>query len=418
MGNSSFVYVVFILVYLGMIFGRLPRLALDRTGIVVLGAIALLASGHASLEGGRSGIDVSTILLLFGFMVISAQFRLGGFYSEVSRRIAGLSGSPAALLGAVIIVSGGLSALLTNDVVCLAMTPVLGRGCIRRGLNPLPFFLALACAANIGSALTLIGNPQNMLIGQYLGLSFSGYMVFAALPSVLSLLFLQGIILALFRGKFHCPMDVQEEPERPFDPWQTAKGGIVLGTVVLLFLFTSLPRDLVALGAAGVLLLSRTMASRRTLDTVDWQLLALFLGLFVVNGAFEAAGGLDMMKDGLSRIGVSLASPSRLYGVTTVLSNLVSNVPAVMLLLPLVRDVPEAGYILAVSSTFAGNLLIVGSIANIIVAGEAERLGIPSDGRNMPGWACPSPLQASRRDWPAWLLSREWGLQCFPRRRR
>ncbi len=402
MGNSSFVYVVFILVYLGMIFGRLPRLALDRTGIVVLGAIALLASGHASLEGGRSGIDVSTILLLFGFMVISAQFRLGGFYSEVSRRIAGLPGSPAALLGAVIIVSGGLSALLTNDVVCLAMTPVLGRGCIRRGLNPLPFFLALACAANIGSALTLIGNPQNMLIGQYLGLSFSGYMVFAALPSVLSLLFLQGIILALFRGKFHCPMDVQEEPERPFDPWQTAKGGIVLGTVVLLFLFTPLSRDLVALGAAGVLLLSRTMASRRTLDTVDWQLLALFLGLFVVNGAFEAAGGLDMMKDGLSRIGVSLASPSRLYGVTTVLSNLVSNVPAVMLLLPLVRDVPEAGYILAVSSTFAGNLLIVGSIANIIVAGESERLGIPF------GWK-----EHARVGVPVTLASLAAGLACM-----
>ncbi len=353
MGNSTFVFVVFILVYLGMIFGRLPRLALDRTGIVVLGAIALLASGHASLEGGRSGIDVSTILLLFGFMVIS--------------------------LGAVILVSGVLSALLTNDVVCLAMTPVLGRGCIRRGLNPLPFFLALACAANIGSALTLIGNPQNMLIGQYLNLSFGGYLVFAALPTAVSLLFLQGIVLLLFRGKFLLPMAAKEEPERPFNAWQTAKGGIILCTVVLLFLFTSLPRDLVALGAAGVLLLSRTMASRRTLDTVDWQLLALFLGLFVVNGAFEAAGGLEIMKDGLSRLGMSLASPSRLYGVTTVLSNLVSNVPAVMLLLPLVRDIPGAGYILAVSSTFAGNLLIVGSIANIIVAGEAERMGIPFD---------------------------------------
>ena len=379
MGNGTFVYVVFILVYLGMIFGRLPGLALDRTGIVVLGAIALVASGHVPLEGGRSGIDVSTILLLFGFMVISAQFRLGGFYSEVSRRIAGLPVSPGALLGAVILVSGVLSALLTNDVVCLAMTPVLGQGCIRRGLNPLPFFLALACAANIGSALTLIGNPQNMLIGQYLGLPFGGYLVFAALPTVLSLLFLQGIVLVLFRGKFLLPMAVKEEPERPFNAWQTAKGGIVLGTVVLLFLFTSLPRDLVALGAAGVLLLSRTMASRRTLDTVNWQLLALFIGLFVVNGAFEAAGGLEIVKEGLSRLGVSLASPSWLYGVTTVLSNLVSNVPAVMLLLPLVREIPGAGYILAVASTFAGNLLIVGSIANIIVAGEAERMGIPFD---------------------------------------
>jgi Na+/H+ antiporter NhaD/arsenite permease-like protein len=377
MENSAFVYVVFTLVYLGMIFGRLPRLALDRTGIVVLGAIALIASGHASLEGGRSGIDVSAILLLFGFMVISAQFRLGGFYSEISRRIAALPFPPAALLGTVILFSGLLSALLTNDVVCLAVTPVLGQGCIRRGLNPLPFFLALACAANIGSALTLIGNPQNMLIGQFLGLSFGGYLVFAVLPVALSLLFLWAIVLALFRGRFFLAVSVKDEPERPFNAWQTAKGGIVLGTVITLFLFTSLPRDLVALGAAGVLLLSRTMASRRTLDTVDWQLLALFLGLFVVNGAFEAAGGLEMIEGSLSSLGVSLSSAPWLYGVTTFLSNLVSNVPAVMLLLPMVRDIPGAGYILAVSSTFAGNLLIVGSIANIIVAGEAERMGLP-----------------------------------------
>ena len=146
-----------------------------------------------------------------------------------------------------------------------------------------------------------------------------------------------------------------------------------------LFLFSTLPRDLTALGAAGVLLLSRKMASRRTLEIVDWQLLLLFLGLFVVNAAFEFAGGLQILKEFLESAGVSLSSPAWLYGVTTVLSNLVSNVPAVMLLLPLARDVPQAGYILAVSSTFAGNLLIVGSIANIIVAGEAERMGIPFD---------------------------------------
>ena len=139
MENSTLVYAVFILVYLGMIFGRLPWLALDRTGIVTLGAIALLASGQVSLEGGRSGIDSSTLLLLFGFMVISAQFRLGGFYSEISRRIADLPLSPAALLGAVIGVSGFLSALLTNDVVCLAMTPVMVR--VHSKINPLPFSL-------------------------------------------------------------------------------------------------------------------------------------------------------------------------------------------------------------------------------------------------------------------------------------
>ena len=377
--NGFFVFFVFTVVYLGMIFGRFPRLALDRTGIVLLGAILLLATGKASLEGGRSGIDVPTILLLFGFMVISAQFRLGGFYSEVSRRIGALSASPSLIIGAVIGASALMSALLTNDVVCLAMTPVLGAGCIRRGLNPLPFFLALACAANIGSALTLIGNPQNMLIGQYLSLPFGGYMLFAALPVLLSLLSLWGIILFLFRGRWTFQMEEQLIDERPFDAWQTFKGVVVLTVVVGLFLFSPFPRDLTALGAAGVLLLSRKMASRRTLEIVDWQLLLLFLGLFVVNASFEVAGGLEMLKDFLESAGISLASPAWLYGVTTVLSNLVSNVPAVMLLLPLVRDVPHAGYILAVSSTFAGNLLIVGSIANIIVAGEAERMGIRFD---------------------------------------
>ena len=377
--GNSFVFAVFTLVYLGMIFGRFPRLALDRTGIVLLGAIALLASGHARLDGGASGIDVPTILLLFGFMIISAQFRLGGFYSEVSRRISSLPVSPGVLLGVVILSAGGLSALLTNDVVCLAMTPVIGQGCIRRKLNPLPFFLALACAANIGSGLTLIGNPQNMLIGESLHLSFSGYLWWALPPVLVSLLAEWRIITVLFRGKMHLEITREQEPERAFDRWQTLKGAAVLASVVGFFLFSALPRDLVALAAAGILLLSRTMASRRTLDTVDWQLLALFLGLFVVNGAFEAVGGLEIMKDGLARLGVSLASPSWLYGVTTVLSNLVSNVPAVMLLLPLVRDIPGAGHILAVSSTFAGNLLIVGSIANIIVAGEAERMGIPFD---------------------------------------
>jgi len=377
--NGFFVFFVFAAVYLGMIFGRFPRLALDHTGIVLLGAIVLLAAGKASLEGGRSGIDVPTILLLFGFMVISAQFRLGGFYSEVSRRIGALAAPPSLIMGAVIGASALMSALLTNDVVCLAMTPVLGAGCIRRGLNPLPFFLALACAANIGSALTLIGNPQNMLIGQYLSLPFGGYLLFAAFPVFLSLLSLWGIMLFLFRGRWTLQMDEQLVDERSFDAWQTLKGGVVLTVVVGLFLFSTLPRDLTALGAAGVLLLSRKMASRRTLEIVDWQLLLLFLGLFVVNAAFESAGGLQILKEFLESAGVSLSSPAWLYGVTTVLSNLVSNVPAVMLLLPLVRDVPQAGYILAVSSTFAGNLLIVGSIANIIVAGEAERMGIPFD---------------------------------------
>ena len=378
MGHPVLVFCVFGVVYLGMILGRFPRMALDRTGIVLLGAIVLLETGAVSLGEGDSGIDVPTILLLFSFMIISAQFRLGGFYTKVSLHIAGLPLPPELLLGVVIVAVGLLSALLTNDIVCLAMAPVLAGGCLRRGYNPLPFLLALACASNIGSALTLIGNPQNMLIGEYLSLSFRSYTLFAVLPVGFSLVFLWGILLFLFRGKWRGEVaGVVLPEEHPFDGWQTFKGFLVLMLVVGFFLFSALPRDLTALGGAGVLLLSRKMASRRTLELVDWQLLILFLGLFVVNRGFEAAGGLKMLENLLASSGISLALPLWLYGVTTGLSNLVSNVPGVMLLLPLVRDIPGAGEMLALSSTFAGNLLLLGSIANIIVAGEAERMGVP-----------------------------------------
>lgn len=183
---------MFALVYLGMMLGSLPRLALDRTGIavlgaIVLGAIVLIASGRIGLGEAWQAIDVPTIALLVGLMVLSAQLRLGGFYALVARRLGGHESSPDALLALLIAVTGLLAAVLVNDIVCLAMAPVLVEICARRGLEPKPFLLALACAANVGSAATLIGNPQNMLVGQALQLSFAGYLGDAAVPTVLGL---------------------------------------------------------------------------------------------------------------------------------------------------------------------------------------------------------------------------------------
>ncbi|MEX2300365.1 MAG: SLC13 family permease, partial [Bryobacterales bacterium] len=172
---DAVVILVFAFVYLGMILGEVPGLALERTGVALLGAIVLLAAGRVTPEQAWTAVDVPTIGLLFGLMVVSAQFRLGGFYSKVTRRIASADASPAALLGALVAIAGALSALLANDVVCLAVAPVLIAGCDRRGLNPLPFLLALACASNAGSAATLIGNPLNMLIGKKLGLAFGDF---------------------------------------------------------------------------------------------------------------------------------------------------------------------------------------------------------------------------------------------------
>ncbi len=373
---DTWVVLVFGFVYLGMVLGEIPGLALDRTGVALLGALALIASERVTPEAAWRAVDVPTLALLFGLMVVSAQFRLGGFYAFVTRKAAGARVSPALLLGLVVAVAGGLSAVLANDIVCLAVAPLLIEGCARRGLDPVPFLLALACAANVGSAATLIGNPQNMLIGQTLHLSFTGYLADAAVPALLGLAVVWGVVVASVRGSWFKPTSVPQVEETGLNRWQTGKGMVVLGLLLLGFVFAPIPREVLALAAAAVLLTSRRMASRDILGTVDWHLLVLFVGLFVVNFALADSGTLAVATRAFERGGVDLTRPGVLFPLTVVLSNLVSNVPAVMLLLPQATR-PAAGPLLALASTLAGNLIIVGSVANIIVVDQAARLGVP-----------------------------------------
>jgi Na+/H+ antiporter NhaD/arsenite permease-like protein len=369
-----------------MLAGRLPRLKLDRTGVALLGAIALLATGSLDLEAAGRSVDVPTLALLFGLMVVSAQLRLGGFYARVARGLAALDVSPAALLALLVAVAGALSAVFSNDIVCLAVAPVLIEACARRRLDPMPFLLALACASNVGSAATLIGNPQNMLVGERLDLSFAGYLADAAPVALLGLVATWAVVAAQVRGRWaaRVPAGPEAAPaagEIPrFDAWQTTKGLGVATGLLLAFLLAPWPREIVALAGAGLLLTSRRLHSRDMLGLVDWQLLVLFLGLFVVNGAFEATGLPQRGVERLADLGIDARAPAWLFPITVVLSNAVSNVPAVMLLLPLATH-PLAGPLLALASTFAGNLLLAGSIANLIVADAAARHGIALDWR-------------------------------------
>ncbi len=374
---------IFAIVYLGMILGGLPFLQLDRTGVALLGAIALLTIGDVTPEQAARSIHLPTLLLLFSFMVISAQMRLGGFYGWVTQAVAALPLAPAALLAAVIAVVALLSTVFSNDVVCLAIAPVLANACIRRALDPVPFLLALACAANIGSAATLIGNPQNMLIGQVLTLPFGGYFLEAIVPVALGLAALWALLAWQSRGRWRREagaMQASANDDAPLDPWQTAKGLAVAAALVGAFLFTTLPRDVAALTGAGLLLMSRKLHSTATLGLVDWELLILFMGLFVVNHAFQQTGLAQHAVDALAASGFTLAEPAPLFVAVLLLSNVVSNVPAVMLLLPAATE-PFSGPLLALVSTLAGNLLIVGSIANIIVVDAARKQGVAIDWR-------------------------------------
>lgn len=387
---TTIILVVFCIVYLGMILGGLPFLQLDRTGIALLGAIALIGSEAVSPEEAARSIHLPTLILLFSFMVISAQMRLGGFYAWVTRRIAGLSLTAPVLLAVLILVVAALSAVFSNDIVCLAVAPVLIGACRARRLDPVPYLLALACAANVGSAATLIGNPQNMLIGETLKLSFSGYLLQALVPVLAGLLVIWSLVAWQTRGRWAASEENQaaaDEPERrdegqrPLDRWQTTKGLAVAATLVAVFLFLpGWPRDVAALTGAGLLLTSRKLHSNKMLGLVDWELLILFIGLFVVNHALQKTGFFAGVVTDFAGAGVDLEQPVPLFAATLVLSNVVSNVPAVMLLLPIAAKA-FAGPTLALVSTLAGNLLIVGSIANIIVVDAAARRGIHIDWR-------------------------------------
>jgi Na+/H+ antiporter NhaD/arsenite permease-like protein len=308
--------------------------------------------------------------------------------------------------------------VFSNDVVCLAVAPVLIDACFRRGLDPVPFLLALACAANIGSAATLIGNPQNMLIGQVLNLPFGGYFVEVIVPVLLSL----GALWALLawqtreRATAAPPVDrvmsaQHQATDIAFDRWQTAKGIAVAAALVLVFLFTDLPREVAALTGAGLLLMSRKLHSTHMLGQVDWELLVLFIGLFVVNHALEHTGVTAQAIRLLADAGFPLAEPAPMFTAALVLSNIVSNVPAVMLLLPAATE-PFSGPLLALVSTLAGNLLIVGSIANIIVVDAARRHGIAIGWRRHARTGVPVTL-VSLGITAAWIAWRSGSMASF-----
>jgi len=385
--------VIFLVSYLGIAMGRIPGLALDRVGIAILGAIAMIALGVVSPQEAVSCIDFPTLCLLYGLMIISAQLRLGGFYTAVAEKILGFSDRPRLFLLVSMLLSAVLSAVLANDIICFAIAPILAYSSKRAGLNPIPFLLGLAVSSNIGSASTLIGNPQNMLIGQVGRLSFKAFFLWAYMPSFLSLVAAFGIIAICYRKALVIEktgiMDGNDMDWPRFDRWQTGKG--ILAVVVLIGLYlTDIPRDLSTLSVAGSLLLSRKIKSRDVMALVDWHLITLFCALFIIIHGISLSHLPERVLEFLSQKGFELTQPAFLTGVSVVLSNLFSNVPAVMLVIPcLDRAIPDPWYILALSSTFAGNLFLLGSIANLIVVEKASghdvvisfkehaRIGIP-----------------------------------------
>jgi Na+/H+ antiporter NhaD/arsenite permease-like protein len=366
-----------VLTLLGVAVGRYPWLRMNRATMALVGATALALIGAISLEQAYAAIDLNTLLLLFAMMVINTNLRLAGFFRLVSGWVAARARSPRRLLALIIAASGVLSALFLNDTIVLVFTPLvldLARA-LRR--NPIPYLVGLVTAANLGSAATITGNPQNMLIGLSSGLPYLTFTARLAPVAVAGLGVAWAVLVLVYRAEFAGPGFEQPAalPARRYRPLLRKS---LLATALMLAAFVlGAPIPLAALGAAALLLVTRRLKPQRVFVEIDWALLVFFAGLFVVTGAIETTGltgQLFAVAQPLAQRGVAA-----LTLVSMVLSNLVSNVPAVLLFRPLIPQFPDparAWLTLAAATTLAGNLTLLGSVANLIVAETARQRGV------------------------------------------
>ena len=377
--------IIFLLVYLAMGLGKLPGFKIDRTGAAIVGALAMLAVGSISAQASWNAIDYKTIGLLFGLMVVSGAFAVSGFYAWTANKVATLQISPSKLLAVFIVVSGLLSSILTNDVVVVAMTPLLVSITLARGLNPIPFLLGFCFAANTGSVGTLIGSPQNMIAAQALNVSFIDLLKVAGIPALLSLPIVWAVLNHLFKDKWTIEKTTKTNLAKPtlaqpkLDILETVKALIVTVTIVVLFIIDIWPQELIALTAAGILLLNRKVASSDVLKEVDGNLLLLIMGLFVVNAAMSTTGLPQTLLTDLKHMGLDLNQPLSLFFTSAALSNIVGNNPTVMLLVPYLdvgANVNALCAALVLGTGFSSNMVIFGSLAGIVVVEQSKACGV------------------------------------------
>jgi Na+/H+ antiporter NhaD/arsenite permease-like protein len=360
--------------YLVMALGRLPGFRVDRTGAALIGAALMVAANVLTIEEAWAAINYDTIILLFGMMIVVANLRLSGGFAVVGAWVVRHARRPILLLAGIVLVSGLFSAFFVNDTMCLVLTPLVLEitRCLRR--NPLPYLLAVAMASNIGSVATITGNPQNMMIGSF---SHIGYRTFAAAlaPTAAIGLALTILVLALlYRDEFHHENVLQPVPYRTRVNAALLWKSVLASAGMIAFFFAGWPVPKVAVVAGALLLITRRVKPHRVYREIDWSLLVMFIGLFIVIAGIEKTPFAADLFAVASRYHLERALPLSLF--SGVLSNLVSNVPAVLVFkgfIPHLPDATRAWLTLAMSSTLAGNLTVLGSVANLIVIERARR---------------------------------------------
>lgn len=369
--------IIIILTLVGVAIGRYPVFRMNRATIVLVGSTILIIIGAITLDQAYSAIDLDTIVLIFAMMILNINLRIAGFFSLITSKITKFAHTPGQLLLLIIFTSGILSAIFLNDTIVLMLTPLVLEIVAALRLNPLPYLMAIATAANVGSVATIVGNPQNMLIGISSGISFNDFFIRLFPVAFVGLLIIWLVIFVLYKKEFQFQksfdkIEINYKIYRPL----LIKSTIAVVLMIILFI-SNAPVPIAALGAASFLLFTRRLKPERVFREVDWSILVFFSGLFIVTASIETSGLLKYLieysgiffQEGIISLAVSSA----------VLSNLVSNVPAVMLLKPFIPllDNPNIGWlILAMATTFAGNFTLLGSVANLIVAETAKHNGV------------------------------------------
>ncbi len=369
-------WTIFLASYLVFAFGRFPGTRIDRPAMAVVGAVLMFVCRLLTPQAAIASINFSTLVLLFAMMLIVASLHLAGFFDWVSERVIRHL-NPGQLLPGVIFTSGILSAFLVNDVVCLFMAPLVLNICKQMRVRPLPYLLALATASNIGGVATITGNPQNMLIGSLSGISYLHFLAALGPVALMGLVLDWGLIHWIhFPGPARAaePQASTAEPETTLvRPTAVLMWPLAVTVAVLVGFLLGFPPPLVAAAGGALLLVRRTREPREIYGDVDWSLLVLFVGLFLIIGGAEQAGVTHELLRYAERL--NLHHQLTFTTMVVVLSNLVSNVPSVMLLknlVPRFNDPHAMWLLLAMSSTLAGNLTITGSVANIIVVEKAR----------------------------------------------
>jgi Na+/H+ antiporter NhaD/arsenite permease-like protein len=364
---------IFLAVYLVLALGRLPGFRVDRTGACIIGATLMIAFGVLNLDQAYAAVNYDTIILLFGVMIVVANLRLSGFFSAVAEWVVEHAHRPILLLAAIVFVAGFFSAFFVNDTMCLVLTPLVLEISRQLRRNAVPYLLAVAMAANIGSVATITGNPQNMMIGSFSGIHYRAFAAALSPVAAVGLLMTVAVIAVTYHREFRLQEKVALE-RRPVRisrvlMWKSlaVSGGMIV------FFFAGWPVPKVALIAGALLLVTRRLKPERIYREIDWSLLVLFIGLFIVVAGVEKTA----LPGDLFRVAqrFHLERASVLSAFAALLSNVVSNVPAVLVFRPFIGqmgDPTRSWLTLAMSTTLAGNLTILGSVANLIVVQRAR----------------------------------------------